>query len=351
MKENQIYHTKTGYPYFAVRRMLATAIACGLCASACQTIVSEHRATKTEIITDPAGATIAINGKYVGNSPVSYAFQQNAGGFIIGNDWILTTPIDVRFKPESEWVYGGCKVPSKLFIRLKPSAAFVGSNGGTGPLSGTAALSAAPEIAISQPRSVGTTPADLPTRLEGCYIVANDGQYLGIITQNTFSEKSILNEFGKYGSKFSAVSIFDEFGRYGSKFSHLSPFNQFTSTPPQIRDPSGQFVAYLTKNKVKSPAIDPEVLIALLKGGVPSENLSADYVVDSEHWIEAVMDDGNLIKLEDGSLWKVSPTDVAESALWLPVTSVTVIDSDDPNYPYKLVNTDDNEAVEAQLIR
>jgi hypothetical protein len=192
----------------------------------------------------------------------------------------------------------------------------------------------------------------LRTLLEGCSIVANDGQYLGIITQNKFTEKSILNEFGKYGSKFSSTSIFDEFGDYGSKYSHLSPFDEFTSTPPQIITSSGQFfVAYLTKNKVKSPAIDPEVLIAVIKSGVSPANSSEDYVADSEHWIEAVMDDGNLIKLEDGSIWKVSPLDVADSALWLPTTSVTVIDSDDPNYPYKLVNTDDNEAVEAQLIR
>jgi hypothetical protein len=69
-----------------------------------------------------------------------------------------------------------------------------------------------------------------------------------------------------------------------------------------------------------------------------------------KHWIESVLDDGNLIKLEDGSLWRVSPLDVIDSALWLPTSDITIIDGDDPEYPHKLVNTDDNEVVNASPI-
>ncbi len=115
-------------------------------------------------------------------------------------------------------------------------------------------------------RSVPATGGvDLLTLLEGCVVVANDGQPLGVITQNEFAANSILNEFGKYGSEFSATSIFNQFGKYGSEFSQLSPFNEFTSTPPKIITPSGQVVGYLTKNKFKTPAIDPHALIGLLK--------------------------------------------------------------------------------------
>jgi hypothetical protein len=63
------------------------------------------------------------------------------------------------------------------------------------------------------------------------------------------------------------------------------------------------------------------------------------------------LDDGNLIKLNDGSLWQVSPYDAADSGVWTSATEITVIDGNDPNYPYKLVNTDDNETVNAKLIR
>jgi len=61
------------------------------------------------------------------------------------------------------------------------------------------------------------------------------------------------------------------------------------------------------------------------------------------HWIEDVMDDGALIKLEDGSLWKVDDADVGDSAAWVAATEIVVCDG-------KLINTDDDETVEAERI-
>jgi hypothetical protein len=68
------------------------------------------------------------------------------------------------------------------------------------------------------------------------------------------------------------------------------------------------------------------------------------------HWIESVMDDGSIIKLEDGTLWMVSPLDIIDSALWLPISEITVVDGNNPVYPFRLINTDDNEIVNAKLI-
>jgi hypothetical protein len=70
---------------------------------------------------------------------------------------------------------------------------------------------------------------DLLTLLEGCVIVADDGQPLGVITQNEFASNSLLNEYGKYGNKYSSTSIFNEYGTYGGEYSRLSPFNEFTT--------------------------------------------------------------------------------------------------------------------------
>jgi len=61
------------------------------------------------------------------------------------------------------------------------------------------------------------------------------------------------------------------------------------------------------------------------------------------HWIQEVMGDGSIIKLEDGSLWRVDDVDTVDSALWLPTTDIVVCDG-------KLINTEDNESVEAQRI-
>jgi hypothetical protein len=65
---------------------------------------------------------------------------------------------------------------------------------------------------------------------------------------------------------------------------------------------------------------------------------------ETGHWIESVMDDGSIIKLEDGSLWQVDDADTVDSALWLPTTEIIVCNG-------KLINTDDGESVEAERIK
>jgi len=68
------------------------------------------------------------------------------------------------------------------------------------------------------------------------------------------------------------------------------------------------------------------------------------------HWIQEVTGSGKYIQLEDDSLWEVSPLDTMDTALWLATTDITVVDSDDALYPYRLINTDDGETAEARLV-
>lgn len=106
---------------------------------------------------------------------------------------------------------------------------------------------------------------DLRTLLEGCSIIAEDGQMLGVITSNAYDTKSFLNEYGTYGSKYSSTSIWNEYGQYGGQYSSMSPFNSYTSTPPRIISPGGQVIGYLTVNKFKNPGISPYAIVALMK--------------------------------------------------------------------------------------
>lgn len=123
-------------------------------------------------------------------------------------------------------------------------------------------------VAVYSP-PLGQAPAastvGLRTALEGCIIVAKDGQMLGVITSNGLNPKSILNKYGTYGSEYSATSIWNEYGQYGGQYSSMSPFNEYTSTPPSIITPNGDFLCYLTVNKFKTPCISPHALIALLE--------------------------------------------------------------------------------------
>lgn len=95
-------------------------------------------------------------------------------------------------------------------------------------------------------------------------IIAQDGQYLGTISDNRFSDDSIANPYGQYGSRYSPLSIFNPYGQYGSEFSPLSPWNSYTTTPPSLKV-RGQFVANLTVNPYLSPSVHPNRLMALVR--------------------------------------------------------------------------------------
>jgi uncharacterized protein YjdB len=97
--------------------------------------------------------------------------------------------------------------------------------------------------------------SNLCDQIAGAAVVANDGKYLGRLT-NKFDSESIYNKFGTYGSQFSPLSINNEFGTYGSKFAPLSPFNAFTSTPPRLFR-NGTALAYLTVNTLLTPYVAP----------------------------------------------------------------------------------------------
>lgn len=77
--------------------------------------------------------------------------------------------------------------------------------------------------------------------------------YLGFFG-SSFALESIMNQFGTYGSRFSLSSVRNQFGSYGSQFALYSANNQFTSNPPRIYK-NGVFLAYLTTNTLRSPAV------------------------------------------------------------------------------------------------
>lgn len=54
--------------------------------------------------------------------------------------------------------------------------------------------------------------------------------------------------------------------------------------------------------------------------------------------------------VEDGSIWEVSSISRVDTMLWLPTDDITVVESDNPLYPYKLINNDSGDVAEARLI-
>lgn len=65
---------------------------------------------------------------------------------------------------------------------------------------------------------------------------------------------------------------------------------------------------------------------------------------DDGHWIQSVAGNGEIITLEDGSIWQVDSIDSITSSIWLPVSNVTICGS-------TMINTDDGEKVSVTKIK
>ena len=74
--------------------------------------------------------------------------------------------------------------------------------------------------------------------------------------------------------------------------------------------------------------------------------------VGGGHWIQKNVDSGTYMILEDGSLWEIGPLNKVDAMLWLPISSITVVESSDgsPGYDYLLINTDDGEKAHAKYM-
>ena len=65
---------------------------------------------------------------------------------------------------------------------------------------------------------------------------------------------------------------------------------------------------------------------------------------ETGHWIKSVSNGGEIIILEDNSVWQIDSVDRIDTALWLPVTNIAVCYGE-------LINTDDGERAAARRLR
>ena len=78
------------------------------------------------------------------------------------------------------------------------------------------------------------TSARNPYATDAPKIVAQDGTYLGELSDNPYDPDSVSNPFGRYGSPYSSTSIKNPFSTYGSPFSSQSPNNPYATQAPLL---------------------------------------------------------------------------------------------------------------------
>jgi len=96
-----------------------------------------------------------------------------------------------------------------------------------------------------------------------------------------------------------------------------------------------------------------QVLAVATKGNDKSASVASSYSgIGSGHWIRERSDGGRFITLEDGSFWEINTVDQVDTALWLPITDITVILSRNPigDDKYELINTEDDEKALAKYM-
>jgi hypothetical protein len=78
------------------------------------------------------------------------------------------------------------------------------------------------------------TSARNPYATDAPKIVAQDGTYLGELSDNPYDPDSVANPYGRYGSPYSPTSINNPYSTYGSPYSPQSPNNPFTTQAPLL---------------------------------------------------------------------------------------------------------------------
>ena len=75
--------------------------------------------------------------------------------------------------------------------------------------------------------------------------------------------------------------------------------------------------------------------------------------VAEKHSIKKIVDFGEYITLDDGSLWRIDARDITDSMKWIPNSSIAVIESSSgsPGYDYLFINTDNKTKARAKFIK
>lgn len=96
--------------------------------------------------------------------------------------------------------------------------------------------------------------------LDGAYVEASDGTYLGFFGASSASE-SIANSSGLYGSSAGVNSVRNNVGLYGSSSGVNSANNSVSINPPKIYT-GVQFLGFLSTNTTKTPRVEIEAVLS-----------------------------------------------------------------------------------------
>ncbi|MDM9380454.1 hypothetical protein QUB80_07025 [Chlorogloeopsis sp. ULAP01] len=97
-------------------------------------------------------------------------------------------------------------------------------------------------------------------------LFGGDGQFLGVLSSNTYEANSILNQYGFYGGQYGVFSISNPYGLYGGQWGVYSPYNPYCTYPPVIIYGNNPVIIVTRNPYVQTnglPIIDPDLLLGV----------------------------------------------------------------------------------------
>jgi len=178
-----------------------------------------------------------------------------------------------------------------------------------------------------------------------CRLLVDKGGSLYFAGYYVCSDGGIINFYSIYGER-----MFYSPPKTGGVFDSES--GEFLGT---IASKTGENILVLTeKGQLALSKTGNSFSEAVLgKSAIPSTSSSNQYAGGSScHWIQENIDSGTMMILEDGSIWQIDPIDKIDAMLWLPISNITIVLSDQgsPGYYYLLINTDDGEKAHAKYL-
>lgn len=148
---------------------------------------------------------------------------------------------------------------------------------------------------------------------DGSYLIAEDGQLLGNITDNIYDTNSILNQYGPFGSIYSTTSIFNKYSQYGSQYGAYSINNPYCTQPPKLVI-NGRVIGYVSTNSLISNRISTEAFLYTLENDLQS--LLRGQIVESERQARQLKKESYL-EAQDGTfLGKLNPNPFDQESIF-----------------------------------
>jgi hypothetical protein len=223
-----------------------------------------------------SGANIEADGEYVGKAPmVLRVFGDRDGTFhnfgspefvlratLNGQEEIKSFRTGGFFAPED-------RIPSAVYFSFSGRAALaeearpgIESDGSPNGFLGGGSADTRRNAKIRDVQEAGDTKLML-------FAGNNNKVYLGCINCDASEWDSVVSEVGPKGKsstgRYSEESIWNRFGPFGSRLSNTSPWSTFASDPPIIVDQDGNYYGRFTLNKFHPERTRVASIIALLE--------------------------------------------------------------------------------------